>query len=78
MYTQIQLARATTQELMEDTIHAHQREERRLTEREHSALRIILDEIHRLNEAVSTQEAKLHNLRPQTKKHGAPKPGVGA
>jgi len=61
---EVDRARAKITGLFLDTEHEQGRDLRKLTASESEALRIVLDELHRLNVAVSTQRKELENRHP--------------
>ena len=68
-------ARARLHVLAIDTQHHDQREHRRLTVAEHTALNVVLDEMHRLHVAVSDQRKRLDEYETP-KKQAAPRPAA--
>ena len=67
------VARHRLEVLWADTIAQEQRLARKVIAEEHHALRTVLDELHRLNEAVSMQRKLLQNAQIR-KKQGPAKP----
>ena len=61
--TPIQQARHRLETLWADTALHQTRTRRHITTEERAAIRLILDELHRLNKAVSAQEAALRAAR---------------